>query len=342
VKVLYLDHPEADFLSAVLYMGLCEELGAEAVVDYPSKDSYKGKVHYYPSPYTHAVWPASDLQVPSWQKLAKEAPDGVGCTAPFEWMVPQSSRSWTRDEVIAGLKSGGFDLAILASPRKYNTQALADLIVAVGRSAMPPIVMVDGEDYSQIRHDITEPLGIKVYFKRELLPGAGRGTLRVEPLPFASPVPARAPVDKNIDVLFLGGGSWPGRQAAVDALHQTFGDRFVRGAGYSYSEYLNAIASARVAVSVRGHGYDTLRYWEIPSFDTLLVADRQPVIRPFAFQHGVHALFFDTTHELVEAVRCALEDEPWQRRLAQSGNSWLRTHHTARARAKQLLAASTS
>ena len=340
MRVLYCDHPEADFLSGVLYMGLCEELGADQVVDYPPKDSFKGKVHYYPSPYTHAAWPADDIDIPSWQKLAKEAPEGVGCTAPFEWMTAQSTRSWSRDEVVAGLKSKDFDLVILASPRKYNSQALTDLTESVGRSAMPPIVLVDGEDYSQIRQDLADTFGVKVYFKRELLPGAGRGGLRVEPFPFASPVPARAAVAKTIDVLFIGGGSWPGRQVAVDALRNAFGERFVRGAGYSYSQYLDAIASARVAVSVRGHGYDTLRYWEIPSFDTLLVADRQPVIRPFPFQHGVHALFFDTTHELVEAVRCALEDEPWQRRLALAGNSWLRAHHTARARARQLLTVS--
>ena len=33
MRVLYIDHPEADFLSAIVFMGLCEQLGPGSVVD---------------------------------------------------------------------------------------------------------------------------------------------------------------------------------------------------------------------------------------------------------------------------------------------------------------------
>jgi hypothetical protein len=332
MKVLFLDHPEADFLAAALFMGLCEELGAENVVDFPFKLSYHGQVHRYMSPY-RAADRGYDTNIPEGCP-----PQDVGTTGPFDWMPAQGGREWSRDEVIAALQRREFDLVILASPRKYNVTALADFIATLGRDKLPPIAMVDGEDYTHIRYDLTDQFRPAVYLKRELLATEPRTALRIEPFPLASPIPPREPVPKDIDILFLGGASWPGRQAVYDVLQKEFGNRFVGGGGRGYMDYLHAIARAKVAISVRGHGYDTLRYWEIPSMPgTLLLSDKLPIVRCYPFEHGVTALFFDGTHALLEAVRCALEDESWRQQMAQAGNAWLREHHTGRARARQLL-----
>ena len=319
-KVLYLDHPEADFLAAIVYMGLCLELGPENVVDYPYKLSYHGEIHRYPTPYDF------------------EPPDKIGVTGPFDWMVAQPGREWSRDEIIA--RMGEFSLVILASPRKYNIAALGDLIGAVGRERMPPIVLMDGEDYTDIRTELVERFRPSVYFKRELLPNSYSGC-RLEPFALASPLLAPVePMEKDIDVLFLGGNTWAARGVACDALAKAFGDRFVGGVkGHiPHSEYMKTLARSKIAVSVRGFGHDTLRVWEIPSCPgTLLVADRLPILRPFPLLDREHALYFTTPEELVEAVRCALEDEPWRARLAKAGNEHWQKHHTARARARLLL-----
>jgi hypothetical protein len=335
MKVLYLDHPEADYLSAPLYMGLCQELGPENVIDHPYKRSYHGEIHTYPSPY------AIDLSGEGlpWQRPAKEGPDAMGTTAPFDWMIAQPGREWSHDEVIDRL--GEFSLIVFAAPRLYNTAALRDIVRAVGREKLPPLVLVDGEDYWQIRTDLVQEFRPSVYFKRELMPGSGSGC-RLEPFPLISPVMVPPePVDKDIDILFLGGRTWGARDEACAALKQAFGDRFVGGVeGFrpGHAEYLKTLARARVAISVRGFGFDTLRVWEIPAMPgTLLVGDRLPIIRPFPLVDREHALYFGDTKELVEAVRCALEDEPWRQRIAQAGNEHFQKYHTARARAKQLL-----
>ena len=335
MKILYLDHPEADFLSAIVYAGLCEELGADSVVDYPFKPSYHGQVHRYPSPYTISMSPGLGLP---WLRSALPD-DSMGVTAPFSWATAYPGQEWSRDEVIARL--GEFDLAILASPRAYNAAALDDLVAAVGRDKLPPLALMDGEDYSTMRVDVVDKYRPKVYFKRELLPGAS-APCRVVPLPFGSPILSRDPVAKDIDILFLGGNTWPGRAQACEVLQREFGDRFVGGVKehIPHAEYLDVIARAKISVSVRGFGNDTLKFWEIPSMPgTLLVADKLPTIKPFPFEHGVNILYFDGVGELVEAVRCALEDEPWRARVAAAGNAWLREHHTARARAQQVLEA---
>ena len=344
MSVLFLDHPEADFLAGALYLGLCEELGPEHVVDYPYKRSYHGEHHTYPSPYER------DPGSTPWQSWSGGG--STGHTSPFAWMRAQSGREWSRDEVVSRIEE--FGLAILASPRSWGLAALEDLRRATGWR-MPPVVMVDGEDYEEIRWDLIERVQPKVYFKRELVPEPRaiwvleerrvrqkQKELKILPLPFASPIPPRPSVPKDIDVLFLGGGTWPGRTEVCQALQRELGPRFVGGAGVtlSYEDYLDRIARARMAVSVRGHGRDTLRYWEIPSFDTLLVADRSPLLRPHPFEDGVHAALFDGPEELVRKVRRYLDDEDERQRVTNRGFLHLREHHTACARARQLLAES--
>ena len=129
-----------------------------------------------------------------------------------------------------------------------------------------------------------------------------------------------------------------------DALRAEFGPRFVGGIGMEvwrhWPDYLDALARARIAISVRGYGYDCLRFWEIPSFDTMLVSDKLPIVKPYPFEDQVHAAYFDIIEELIAIVRRALSDPVWSTRIAKAGNEHLRTHHTARARAKQLLQAS--
>jgi hypothetical protein len=319
VKVLYLDHPEGDFLSAIVYTGLCQELGPENVVDHPYKLSYHGEIHRYPTPYEF------------------EPPDKIGVTAPFSWMVAQPGREWTRDEILSRLAE--FSLVLLASPRRYNVAALHEIIAAVGRDRLPPIAIMDGEDYTHIRTDLVEQFHPRVYFKRELLPNSYAGC-RLEPFSFASPVMAVEPVEKDIDVLFIGGNTWAARGEACAALESAFGDRFVGGiqAHVPHDQYLRTLARARVAVSVRGFGYDTLRVWEIPICPgTLLVADRLPILRPFPLVDREHALYFTSPQELVEAVQRALEDEPWRARIAKAGNEHVQKFHTAQARARLLL-----
>jgi hypothetical protein len=238
-----------------------------------------------------------------------------------------------------------FDLAIVASPRRFAVEAAKDMIGAVGRNGMPTMVLVDGEDYSDMRYDVADELSPHRYFKRELLPEKLRaGGVMTVPFPFASPLEPRMPVEKEIDVLFMGGATFAGRDQVCSALRNELGARFVGGVGnhFGYEHYLDSIAKSKIAISMRGHGYDTLRYWEIPSFDTLLMAGRMPIQKPHPFEDGVHVICFDSTDELLNKVRAVLADDAMRIRIATAGNAHLRAYHTARARAKQLIQASFS
>jgi hypothetical protein len=357
MKILYLDHPEPDYLSTLLYLGLCQTLGPDAVVDYPYKKTFHGLVHEYPSIYQ--TGPGS----PDW-RMTDAGP--VETRKPLDWMVAQPGREWSRDEVVAALRAAHFSLVILASPRTYNTAALADLIGAIGRDKMPPLVLVDGEDYTTIRWDYVERFRPRVYFKTSFVREPFRsydaeearmtGLVRIVPFPMASTTGPIAARPKDIDVAFLGGNNWRpgrvegrdptplGRQALVDHLAGTF-QSFVGGNVADRTQYLDTLARARVAVCVGGSGAEPLRTYEILSCpDTLLMRERINVIAHQPLVDGKTHIGWSTTKEppfdfteVVDRIHWALDHEQERLAIAREGNAFCAEHYTPRARARQLL-----
>lgn len=330
MKVLFLDHPEADFLAAMVYLGLCQELGAENVVDYPYKRSYHGEVHRYPSNYVRD--PGSN-----WD-------NGEGVTAPFAWFQAQPGREWSRDEVLS--RMGEFALVVLASPRRNNVNALLDL--ASGRS-LPPIVFVDGEDYEEVRWDLLRRIWSRVYFKRELVPNPKvvfhadkaimEGKIPIKPISFAAvaehPRPEGMPFE--YDVALLGGTNRPGGRAPLEEAIRRVTPRHVIG-NVGFDEYLATLAKSRIAIVPRGHGWDTLRFWETLSVEgPMMVADRMPLQMVSPPADGEQYATFGSPEELEAVLRRYLGDESSRARVAANGFAHFREYHTARARARYLL-----
>jgi hypothetical protein len=327
VKVLFIDHPEADMGSAMLFLGLCQELGPENVVDWPYKESFHGKTSYIPPRYSGDPGSKS-----TWQEWITNKD---GNCSPFTWMVPQPETQWSDDDVASNIHN--FDLVILASPRLVNQTALLWLIRRVGRGSIKRLFMHDGEDYDDIRWDIIERFGVEAYFKRELVSTKVDARARIIPFPFSSPLPVLDAVEKSVDVCFLGGNNFSERGSVANALRSELGDRFVDG-NQGYGTYLTTLNKSKIAISVRGHGWDPLRFYEIPSFySTLLVSDVTPVVKPYPFTNEANCLFFDNPQHLVSVVKRYLADEGARNAVALAGNQHLREHHTTQARAKQML-----
>ncbi len=336
MAVLYLDHPEADFLAAQVFVGLCRLLGPAHVIDYPYKASYHGEVHRYPSPYT------SDPGTTPWSSWDS----GDGLTAPFEWMEAQPGKRHTYEEIGGLLLAKHFDLVLLASPRKYNTMALESLLASVGRHRMPPIVLIDGEDYTTIRWDLIEQFQPKVYFKRELVRDPFEvyhdakarmlGKVRIEPLPLA-PVRTAAKTVTDTDVVLLGGSNCPGGKAPYeDAVRRVTSSHLL--GHVSFDQFLASVSRARIAVALRGHSQDSLRSWEMLACDGPMVAVyRHTLLRPNPFHNGLHVAEFGSPAELEAVLRTYLADEPRRAAVAAAGHAHLLAHHTPEARARYLL-----
>jgi hypothetical protein len=339
MKVLYIDHVEADYLAAIVYLGLCQELGADNVVDWPWKDSYHGRSYEGPVPYP--------------------SPGSWGIANPFSWMPAQETHAWRFEEVFGGI--GSFDLVILASPRTYNMGALETLLSRVGRGAIRKLIFMDGEDYTTIRWDVVERFRPEVYFKLSMTSNPFEiytdakarvaSTTRLVPISLASPLEAVPAAPKDTDLVFFGGSNWrPRRQEGVAgdgpspkaALEARLRQEFLsfQGGSLGYKEYIDALSRAKIAVCVGGSGLEPLRTYEILSCpDTLLVRENIDVISACPFMSGVDHVGFDGADidGLVRTIQFYLSNEPERQKIAATGNRFLKEHHTPRARARYLL-----
>lgn len=332
MKILFVDHPEGDFLAATLFLGLCREYGTDNVVDWPWKASYHGSTAYYPSVYGPA--------------------HGIGETGPFAWFPAQEGRQWTSKEVRARIRE--FDL-VLMSRRDHGVLHMRELIAAVERQAIQRIAIFDGQDDTSVRWDAADEFGAYAYFKRELFDAQAdeRNGCRLLPCPFASPFVQPSAVGLlDYDVSHLGAGNFfPGvverhkvsfgaaNKAEVDErLRQALAGRRFIGGHVGYEDFLRATARSKIAVCLGGFGWDTFRHWEIPSFeDVLLVRNRSPQIQPYPFIDGETCAEFSTLDEMIAVVQRYLTDDDLRLRVGRAGNAHLWKYHTARARARWLV-----
>jgi len=337
MRVLYLDHPEADYLSAIVFIGLCEELGPENVVDFPFQPHFHGGTWRGPVPY---------------------GPGGSmieGVCGPYAWMPAWPGRAWTEDEVVE--KVDEFDLVVLASPRSYNVPCLRKLIERVGRSSIKRLVMLDGEDYTAIRWDLANEFHPDAYFKTSMVPTPldlypqHERCCPVLPCPLTTSFGFVSARKKTVDVCFLGGSNWFGtrREGVVEdrvpvkpaieaAIRERLPNANVVTGQVPYSEYQDLLASSRVAVCVSGHGLEGMRTYEAMGCpDTLVLREGLDQITPWPILDGVHCLTYSSHEEIAELCSEALKDRVRATKIARAGNGLVWDYYTPRARAVYIL-----
>ena len=344
MSILFLTHPEADYGGAFLYQGLCQLYGKSEVYDWPRKESYHGDVHHYP--------------------LRGEQ----GMTAPFAWM-PKSRSPWTSllakedaptlDDIARLVRSGKFHLVVVESCREGAKQATREVLDII-QDAQLPIVVHDGEDYLQVDEAFAQEIGATLYLKREFIQGDTPETIgdtcRVIPFPFSSP---RDPIDDDDtwsgarDILFAMGNTWHFRQEAANWLHAKYAhmphEAYIaiapdnNGSANNqvlirWEDYLPEMGNSKAAVSIRGFGWDTCRYWEIPT-STVMICDKVPISIPHPFEDGKNCIMFepDDIASFELAIERALKMSRADRStMLAEGKAHLLAHHTNLARARYL------
>jgi hypothetical protein len=321
VKILFLpDTGIPDFLQDAVFHGLHELLGDD-VVEWPPLPRYRG------------------------------AEPPAGERYPFAYFDLPPHPGGSLDELVDWA-----DAIVMPSLRDG---ALPQVRAALGRK---PTAFVDGEDHPYVRGIRTR---VDLYFKRETLraPGLlrartqlrrayhlardrehGRDPLRrhvavahpgnVIPLPFGIVDTGFAPTaEKTHDVAFLARPTSPERVRLLERL-DALGVRVLAGGDLGWHEYMRAISSARIGISVRGLGYDTLRYWEVPYAGAMLLSEEPPIVVPGNFAHGREAVFAGVDALADEAVRRL---EHGTDEIAARGRQALLARHTSVHRAQAVL-----
>jgi hypothetical protein len=373
MKILFIDHPQYISGSARLWQGLNEILPGSVVL-HPYIQTHFGagavdlmKQEWFCKMSDEAARGDLPQGIPPFAK-------GEGLCCGDQTIITQESLAFTppppteipsEEKLIHELRDGVYDLVVLANSNRVPTIALARLACKVQN--MPPIVYYDAGERDELNEHWIHVFRPAIVFKQILTPEVLKAglsvkiagyTLRMFPLPLSNMFVdypgfrlgaggAEGPSVgelrsrdglgyKQIDLFYYLGETWPTRKIAVQALDKLRIRRGFRHAKSAcFEEYNGIITRSRLAVSMRGSGRDTTRYWEIPLYRTALVSDgTMGCVHPHPFRNGETAVFYDSVDSLVSVVDRYLSDgRDRLDEIAGAGKDHLERFHSTSARA---------
>lgn len=368
MRILFLDHPQFTSGSYFLWHGLNEVLGSEAVVLYPYIPTHydADRFDVREQPWFQEMDAAvTKGELP--EGIPKFAPgEGLTGGGQFEIRHYEQGRKFaspneppSEGKILLELEEGRFDLVILSNSHRVSTIALGRLKQRV--KTLPPIVYYDAGERDELNEHWVHVFRPQLVFKQILTPEVeARGLsvqipgymLRMLPLPLSSPIadnptgrigPAFSEIyqkldgidSKIFDIFFWLGSTWPGRAPTLSALEEFCRNRKIEWVGcMGNALYHVVLAISKIALTMRGSGRDTQRYWEIPLYRTLMLSDgTMGCLHPYAFEDGKTASFYNSIDELLGKIDFFLKEKKAADRIASAGKEHLRKYHTTGSRA---------
>lgn len=194
------------------------------------------------------------------------------------------------------------------------------------------IAIVDGEDLGGI--DTGAAALAKMYFKREYFHFTPYPP-NVRPLPFAA-IPEALPLEASVrQKVFYSGHPNHHFRNEITAVLSSMG--FPPAPNQDKKNYNLSLTGSLVGVAVRGMGWDTYRYWEIPYFGAALLSQRPGHVIPANFIEGNEAEFYDTAGEFQKKLREMLAKPEETLRMAAAGHKAILDRHLSIHRARTIL-----
>ena len=321
MRVLYICSRRFDYLQDLTYAGLAQTLGKANVLDWPRHPSYHLPVKRYPKNLGYVAGVPPLTATP-----AKFRPDAVVVAA----CKPDAVESYLRllptlDQRIPHVWIDGGDRpAIGGDLDRLNRR---DLLFAL---------------------DSVRPFDL--ILKRELLNTASGedARSRVVPFPLAVRSDFTPPLaaDKAYEVVFWASDNCPDRHRAFELLAGHYDCdangstpvRTPREFGRQGNSYLVELSRAKLAVNVRGTGWDTLRFWEMLAMGTAVLSQKLPLVLPEPPVDREHLVWLRSdVEDLRERADYYLAHDAEREAIARQGRAWVLAHHTHLARARQLL-----
>ena len=345
MRILFLTTAAEDFHQDLVFHGLVTLLGRENVWDVPEQPRYAARP---PPDYRHQAMAYLDLP-----------PGGHGGQA-LEDLAGEA------DAVVVGAVRGDANLGLLrllelgiscpvavldGADDPYVRAAIDYADVYFKRETLP------GSRWLQMRLPIRKryhALRGHAHWNHPLRRQIALATPSVQklvPLPLGI-IDAGTPLmsrEKLFDVTFIGARTSPQRALVVSKL------RALRAEGYRvkfpddpawsreewyeptripWAEYMRLSSESRICLNVRGLGYDTFRYWEIPYSGSLLLSEPPRTVIPNNFVDGAEAVFGPAS-KLDRIAKRLLEGDTEE--IAAAGREKLLEFHTSTARAQVVL-----
>lgn len=231
------------------------------------------------------------------------------------------------------------DLVLIGTNQGTNWRMIRDIAKVHNRWAV-----VDGSDYRDFTGiKVIDPAHAPLIFKREYVPEMHDQLGNVHPLSFSVLNGWRRPgrIPKFISFSFA--GSWHQRRAAfLRHVAENVNDphSILSPGGLPPKQYWSLLDASRIAISLRGAGWDCVRTWEILSRrNTLLMLESSGRVKMMdpPLVDGTHCAMFSSPRELVEKLKHYAKHEDVRKRVAKAGRIFAFQHHSTFARAKHIL-----
>lgn len=323
MKVLLVDslyeQVGGNIIGALLYLGLCDEIGFENVIDWRRSPPYYA---WAQDPRISTPW--TDAEV--FSRINE-----------FDLVIIASPKNETIDLVehlFSNINRNAIQRLVLTDGEDYS-QVRWDLVERFAPSAYFKVSTTANpwpqflEEKKRIEHTV------------RLIPFAMATTI-IEPPPLPT---------KDVDISILGGNHFYGvrREGVVEdrpiqkpiyeqRLRDEFPGRHLITGNLPYDEFVDVLARSRIYVGLGGHGIEPLRTYQAMSCkDTMLVRWDCRHIAPVSLTHNLYCATFTTIDEMVSLVRHYLDHDEERLNIARAGNELLRAHYTPRARARHLI-----
>jgi len=231
------------------------------------------------------------------------------------------------------------DLVLIGTNQGTNWRMIRDIAKVHNRWAV-----VDGSDYRDFTGIKTiDPGEAPLIFKREYVPEMHDRLGNVRPLSFSILDAWRRPGRIAKFISFSFAGSWHQRRTAFlrHVVENTADPHSILSpGGLTPKQYWSLLDSSRIAISLRGAGWDCVRTWEILSRrNILLMLEDFGEVRMMdpPLVDGTHCVMFSSPRELVEKLEHYSRNEDARKRIAKAGRIFAFQHHSTFARAKHIL-----
>ncbi|MCK9546752.1 MAG: glycosyltransferase [Sulfurospirillaceae bacterium] len=322
MKILYINTSRFDYVQDLTYSGLVKKLGFDNVIDF----KWNKKYHL---PYT---------------KYPKN--NGYIKDSFFK-------------SIFRRIDFKKFDYVFIGSCKVRTFETYLEIAKKIPKTT--PIVFIDGEDGCEIAYDLRvrfkspelyqKAIEIRPFdfiFKREYLTGR-EYEKNVFPLPMCfnlDRLPASLPTKFKYDFSFWAVESDPIRIKALNILENEFdckNNGTCRNQKFSKYKrkgefYLQELASCKITLNLRGGGWDTMRYWEVPAVGAFMLSQKPKIVIPNNFKHERDTVFIkDDLSDLIDLGKYYLKNESKREEIAKNGYQKLLKYHTDIKRAEYIL-----
>jgi hypothetical protein len=316
MKVLYISRPKPDYIQDFIFTGLVKILGVSNVVEFPW------------NPRFHVNF--------------RKHPKNIGYVK--NTLIKSALTSLDRRNV---------DVVIVASCHPDTFQTYLEIIDTIPNHI--PRVFLDGGDWYAVGGDlnrlggnellarVNEKRPFDLIFKREYIKNQQYES-NVFPLPMCFN-PDLLPVIKSAkkyNVGFWCVESDPLRTQVLKLIEDKFDckengsvrNQVMKKYKRKGDFYFQELHSCKIGLNVRGVGWDTLRYWELPAVGSFMLTQQPQIEIENDFVHGVDTVFFDNTaSNLLDLCTYYLKHESEREKIALSGHQKLMSYHTDKRRA---------